>query len=154
MNQYLDTAIKAARAAGALVRENFGRPLKVNVEEAHDIKLELDVPSQALITDYQGTRAPINILKAEFDNLRASQPQILHKPKNGDQDFESSAVSTIETIATTRSRLPRFRFGSSFGVYRKIFIMPNNAHKVMPNNSQSDHRVLIERRQTGPPDRL
>jgi hypothetical protein len=29
MNQYLDAAIKAARAAGALVRENFGRPLKV-----------------------------------------------------------------------------------------------------------------------------
>jgi fructose-1,6-bisphosphatase/inositol monophosphatase family enzyme len=84
MNQYLDAAIKAARAAGALVRENFGRPLKVNVEEAHDIKLELDVRSQALITDYQGTRAPINILKAEFDNLRASQPQIPHKPKNGE----------------------------------------------------------------------
>jgi fructose-1,6-bisphosphatase/inositol monophosphatase family enzyme len=41
MNQYLDAAIKAARAAGALVRENFGRPLKVNVEEAHDIQLEL-----------------------------------------------------------------------------------------------------------------
>ena len=37
MNQYLDVAIKAARAAGALVRENFGRPLKVNVEEAHDM---------------------------------------------------------------------------------------------------------------------
>jgi len=79
MNQYLDAAIKAARAAGALVRENFGRPLKVNVEEAHDIKLELDVRSQALITDYQGTRAPINILKAEFDNLRASQPKIPHR---------------------------------------------------------------------------
>jgi fructose-1,6-bisphosphatase/inositol monophosphatase family enzyme len=84
MNQYLDAAIKAARAAGALVRENFGRPLKVNVEEAHDIKLELDVRSQALITDYQSTRAPINILKAEFDNLRASQLQIPHKPKNGE----------------------------------------------------------------------
>ena len=76
--------MKAASAAGALVRENFGRPLKVNVEEAHDIKLELDVHSQALITDYQGARAPINILKAEFDNLRASQPQIPHKPKNGE----------------------------------------------------------------------
>jgi myo-inositol-1(or 4)-monophosphatase len=50
MNQYLDAAIKAARAAGALVRENFGRPLTVNVEEAHDIKLELDVRSQELIT--------------------------------------------------------------------------------------------------------
>src|SRR5271166_6812883 len=28
--------------------------------------------------------APINILKAEFDNLRASQLQIPHKPKNGE----------------------------------------------------------------------
>jgi myo-inositol-1(or 4)-monophosphatase len=50
MNQYLDAAIKAARAAGELVRENFGRPLKVDAEEAHDIKLELDVRSQELIT--------------------------------------------------------------------------------------------------------
>ena len=65
MNQYLDAAIKAARAAGALVGKNFGLPLKVNVKKAHDIKLELDVRSQALITDYQGTRAPINIFKAE-----------------------------------------------------------------------------------------
>jgi fructose-1,6-bisphosphatase/inositol monophosphatase family enzyme len=74
MNQYLDAAIKVARAAGALVRENFGRPLKVNVEEAHDIKLELDVRSQALITDYPKVPARQSIiLKAEFDNLRASQ---------------------------------------------------------------------------------
>src|ERR1700736_939535 len=51
MNQYLDAAIKAARAAGTLVREHFGRPLKVNFEEAHDLKLELDVLSQALITE-------------------------------------------------------------------------------------------------------
>jgi hypothetical protein len=33
-------------------------PLKVNVEEAHDIKLELDVRSQALITDYQARYPP------------------------------------------------------------------------------------------------
>ena len=43
MNQYLEAATRAARAAGALVRENFGGSLKVDVEEAHDIKLELDV---------------------------------------------------------------------------------------------------------------
>ena len=58
MTQYLDAAIKAARAAGALIRDNFGRPLKVNVEEAHDIKLELDVRSQALIMDYQARYPP------------------------------------------------------------------------------------------------
>ena len=86
MNQYLDAASKAARAAGALVRENFGRPLKVNVEEAHDIKLELDVRSQSAHDGLPSKvpAAPINILKAEFDNLRASQLQIPHKPKNGE----------------------------------------------------------------------
>jgi myo-inositol-1(or 4)-monophosphatase len=65
MNQYLDVAIKAARAAGALVRENFGRPLKVNVEEAHDIKLELDVRSQALITELLLEKFPEHAILGE-----------------------------------------------------------------------------------------
>jgi myo-inositol-1(or 4)-monophosphatase len=51
MSNYLDTAINAAREAGALLRENFGTNLDVNAFEAHDIKLELDVRSQQLITD-------------------------------------------------------------------------------------------------------
>ncbi len=65
MNQYLDVAIKAARAAGALVRENFGRPLKVNVEEAHDIKLELDERSQALITEMLLEKFPEHAILGE-----------------------------------------------------------------------------------------
>ena len=73
MNQYLDVAIKAARAAGALVRENFGRPLKVNVEEAHDIKLELDVRSQALITDYQGTLIPLPLPSFYLANAKQTE---------------------------------------------------------------------------------
>ena len=46
----LDLAIAAARAAGTLLRAHFGTPLHVNALEAHDIKLELDVQSQTLIT--------------------------------------------------------------------------------------------------------
>jgi myo-inositol-1(or 4)-monophosphatase len=46
----LDLAIAAARSAGALLRSHFGTPLTVDALEAHDIKLELDVRSQALIT--------------------------------------------------------------------------------------------------------
>ncbi len=68
MNQYLDAALKAARAAGALVRENFGQPLKVNVEEAHDIKLELDVRSQALITELLLERFPDHAIMGEEGN--------------------------------------------------------------------------------------
>jgi myo-inositol-1(or 4)-monophosphatase len=68
MNQYLDAAINAARAAGALVRENFGRPLTVNVEEAHDIKLELDVRSQELITKILLEKFPDHAILGEEGN--------------------------------------------------------------------------------------
>jgi len=43
------TAVKAARAAGQLMRANWHRPKRVKVIEAHDIKLELDVRCQKLI---------------------------------------------------------------------------------------------------------
>ncbi|HUE11715.1 MAG TPA: inositol monophosphatase family protein [Steroidobacteraceae bacterium] len=46
----LDLAVAAAHAAGKLLRSSFGSPLNVDALEAHDIKLELDVQTQALIT--------------------------------------------------------------------------------------------------------
>jgi len=49
VSAYLDFAIEAAQAAGGLLRAHYGRPLAVDVNEAHDIKLELDRRSQALI---------------------------------------------------------------------------------------------------------
>ncbi len=45
----LATAIKAARAAGKIMRDNWHLPKRVNSAEAHDIKLELDVRCQKLI---------------------------------------------------------------------------------------------------------
>jgi myo-inositol-1(or 4)-monophosphatase len=75
MNQYLDAAIKAARAAGALVRENFGQPLKVNVEEAHDLKLELDVRSQALITELLLEKFPDHAILGEEGNSENDSTQ-------------------------------------------------------------------------------
>jgi myo-inositol-1(or 4)-monophosphatase len=42
-------AVKAARAAGKVMRANWYAPKKINATEAHDIKLELDVRCQALI---------------------------------------------------------------------------------------------------------
>jgi myo-inositol-1(or 4)-monophosphatase len=45
----LAISIKAARAAGKVMRDNWYAPKKINSAEAHDIKLELDVRCQALI---------------------------------------------------------------------------------------------------------
>ena len=49
LTKALKTAIKAARAAGAVMHANWNKPKKINHAEAHDIKLELDVCCQALI---------------------------------------------------------------------------------------------------------
>jgi myo-inositol-1(or 4)-monophosphatase len=50
MTTPLSTAISAARTAGELLRSHFGTPLEVAGMYAHDIKLDLDVRSQELIT--------------------------------------------------------------------------------------------------------
>jgi myo-inositol-1(or 4)-monophosphatase len=50
MTAFFDTAIRAAREAGELLRKNFGGALDVADFLAHDIKLELDVRTQNLIT--------------------------------------------------------------------------------------------------------
>ncbi|HEY5812665.1 MAG TPA: inositol monophosphatase family protein [Terrimicrobiaceae bacterium] len=45
----MDLAIEAAYTAGGLLRAHYGRSLAVDLDEAHDIKLELDRRSQGLI---------------------------------------------------------------------------------------------------------
>jgi myo-inositol-1(or 4)-monophosphatase len=73
MNQYLEAAIKAAREAGKLLCANFERPLKVNAAEAHDIKLELDVLSQELITDLLLKRFPEHTILGEEGSTKQTK---------------------------------------------------------------------------------
>src|SRR6202162_5885638 len=65
MKHYLDAAEKAARAAGEMLRQNFQRPLRVNSLEAHDIKLEIDVQAQELITQLLLKQFPTHALYGE-----------------------------------------------------------------------------------------
>jgi myo-inositol-1(or 4)-monophosphatase len=60
LNKSLAAAIKAARAAGKLMRDNWHLPKRVNATDAHDIKLELDVRCQKTIQ---------NILHAAFPQV-------------------------------------------------------------------------------------
>jgi len=73
----LDLAIAAARAAGTLIRSNFGTPLNVNALEAHDIKLELDVQSQALITGMVLKEFPDHAIYGE-EGLAGNQESAFH----------------------------------------------------------------------------
>ena len=65
MKHYLDAAERAARAAGELLRKHFQHPLRVNVAEAHDIKLEIDVRTQDLITRLLLNQFPHHALYGE-----------------------------------------------------------------------------------------
>jgi len=49
LNQALAVAVKAARAAGKVMHDNWHKPKRVKLDDAHDIKLELDVRCQQLI---------------------------------------------------------------------------------------------------------
>jgi myo-inositol-1(or 4)-monophosphatase len=73
----LDLAIAAAHAAGALLRSNFGTALHVNALEAHDIKLELDVESQALITRMIHEHFPDHAIYGE-EGLAGNQSSPFH----------------------------------------------------------------------------
>jgi myo-inositol-1(or 4)-monophosphatase len=65
MTHYLDAAVEAARAAGELLRRNFQQPLRVSSSEAHDIKLEIDVRAQDLITESLLKKFPEHALYGE-----------------------------------------------------------------------------------------
>lgn len=65
MTVYLEAAIRAARAAGELLRQNFQQPLRISSQEAHDIKLEIDVESQELITKLLLAEFPEHALYGE-----------------------------------------------------------------------------------------
>ena len=60
LNKALAVAIKAARAAGKVMRDNWHKPKRVKLDDAHDIKLELDVRCQKLIE---------KILRAAFPEI-------------------------------------------------------------------------------------
>lgn len=62
---FADTAIDAARQAGALLKANYGGVLGVNEMKQYDIKLELDVRTQELITAILLRRFPDHAIYGE-----------------------------------------------------------------------------------------
>jgi myo-inositol-1(or 4)-monophosphatase len=75
MNEFLKAATDAARQAGSLLSEHFGKQLVVNVEEAHDIKLELDERSQELITKSLQDRFPTHSVLGEEGDAHGSESE-------------------------------------------------------------------------------
>src|SRR2546430_3550609 len=89
MKHYLDAAEKAARAAGKLLRQNFQHPLRVNSAEAHDIKLEIDVQAQDLITKLLLKEFPEHALYGEEGIVgdQSSEHQWVVDPLDGTVNY-------------------------------------------------------------------
>ena len=51
MSSFLETAVKATKSAGDLLKEHYYKDKEVDSYEQYDIKLELDVMSQNLISE-------------------------------------------------------------------------------------------------------
>jgi myo-inositol-1(or 4)-monophosphatase len=64
-SHYLDAAARAALAAGDFLSSHFGSAMQVNEFAAHDIKLDLDVRTQELITRQLLERFPDHALYGE-----------------------------------------------------------------------------------------
>ena len=89
MKRYLDAAEKAARAAGKLLRKNFGRPQRVNAVAAHDIKLEIDIQTQELITKLLLKEFPKHALYGEEGIVgdQSSEHQWIVDPLDGTVNY-------------------------------------------------------------------
>src|SRR5690242_13575763 len=89
MQQYIDAAENAARAAGKLLRENFQRRQRVKAVAAHDIKLEIDVQAQELIGKLLLEEFPAHALYGEEGIVgdQSSDHQWIVDPLDGTVNF-------------------------------------------------------------------
>ena len=104
MTHYRDAAEKAARAAGQLLRESFDRPLRVNSAEAHDIKLQIDVETQDLITKLLLDEFPAHALYGEEGVVgdQSSEYQWVVDPLDGTVNYFYGIPHFCVSIALRR----------------------------------------------------
>jgi len=89
MINYLEAAEEAAHAAGGLLRHHFQQPLSVSSSEAHDIKLEIDVQAQELITRLLLKEFPKHALYGEEGMVgdQSSEHQWVVDPLDGTVNY-------------------------------------------------------------------
>jgi myo-inositol-1(or 4)-monophosphatase len=89
MTHYADAAEEAARAAGDLLCAEFHRPRRVNAALAHDIKLQIDIETQNLITDSLLAKFPEHALYGEegITGDQSSEHQWVVDPLDGTVNY-------------------------------------------------------------------
>src|SRR5881409_1859580 len=89
MKHYLDSAEHAARQAGKLLRGNFRQHKQINAIAAHDLKLEIDIQAQELITKLLLEEFPEHALYGEEGIVgdQSSEHQWVVDPLDGTVNY-------------------------------------------------------------------
>ena len=101
MKHYLNAAENAARAAAKLLRANFQQRQRINVVAAHDIKLEIDVQAQELISNLLLEEFPAHALYGEEGIVgdQSSDHQWIVDPLDGTVNYFYSIPHFCISIA-------------------------------------------------------
>ena len=89
MKHYLEIAENVAREAGKLLRDNFRQHKQINAIAAHDLKLEIDVQTQELITNLLLDEFPAHALYGEegIGGDQSSEHQWIVDPLDGTVNY-------------------------------------------------------------------
>jgi myo-inositol-1(or 4)-monophosphatase len=114
LRKALAAAIRAAHAAGKLMRKNLRETKIVNAKTSHDIKLELDVRCQKLIEQILGRTFPKMALLGEEGDSGATNETLrwVVDPIDGTVNFAYGIPHACVSIAL-QARSSRFQVPSS-----------------------------------------
>lgn len=101
LRRALAAAVRAARAAGEVMRRNLRAPKTINAESIHDIKLELDVRCQTLIERSLRRRFPaIPLLGEEGESGALNAPhRWVVDPIDGTVNFAHGIPHACTSVA-------------------------------------------------------
>lgn len=105
MTPFLETALDAAHQAGEFLRTNFGSILQVNDATLHDIKLQLDIESQTLITSLILAKFPEHAIYGEegIEGNQEGEFQWIIDPIDGTVNFFYGIPHFCISIALRRA---------------------------------------------------
>ena len=89
LGRCLETAVGAARAAGAVLRERFRTPIAVEVKAQHDFVTAVDRESEAVVVGRIRERHPDHAIVAEEGSpaVRSGGPRWIVDPLDGTTNF-------------------------------------------------------------------
>jgi len=109
MIKMLDIAVKASIKAGEFLNQKYRLPIKVNLSNEKDIKLQSDLDSEKIIFDVLKKETDISILSEEFGYLESNDKnpyKWIVDPLDGSLNFSRSIFINCVSIGLWEGNKP------------------------------------------------